>query len=365
LRSGLLVATLALALGGLLGFGVAGSLTPSGSATSFVGFGFLPAQGWHVSQAGALDASGVARAVAANVPLDPTDALRSVPRTTIKRLPVGGVVITATFMPRGDAEVDATYPVRQPPLRLDDAEPAGDGSYELRAGIRGYNVLLVVHFRADAPPTELVASAQRQLDRLVVAAERVTIFARPAIADGRPGFGSVRLFGSVDGARAGDTVAIEAKDCGSSFFRLVSGTTIEAGGSWSTIYWPGINTTVRAVWNDVSSPQVSIRARVTVSLQKKRDGKTLRVGVGAKRSFWRKRVEIQRRDRRLGTWKRVRMVTVTETYGGSGSGPAVGRSYTYEDFRLAVPRGTILRAVMPRSQVKPCYLAGTSNTLRT
>ena len=35
------------------------------------------------------------------------------------------------------------------------------------------------------------------------------------------------------------------------------------------------------------------------------------------------------------------------------------------EFRLAVPKGRLLRAVLPRAQARPCYLAGVSRTLRT
>jgi hypothetical protein len=34
-------------------------------------------------------------------------------------------------------------------------------------------------------------------------------------------------------------------------------------------------------------------------------------------------------------------------------------------FRASIPRRTLIRAVFPRSQARPCYLAGYSNLLRT
>jgi hypothetical protein len=364
LRTTFAAAGIALLVGSGLGFVLGSSLTPSGSATALVGFGFLPAQGWNVTQSGTIDATGVARAAAANVPFDPRDDLRTEPRATIRTLPSRGVLISATFRPRGDAAVDATFPVRQPPLLLDDAEPLNSGSSELRAAIRGYNVLLRIHFGAGEPSRRLAAAAQRQLDRLVVAAERVTIFAQPSIAGNQPLNRSVRLFGSIDSDKAGESLAIQAKDCGSAFFRLVAGATSESGGSWSTTYWPRVNTTVRAVWNDVSSPQVTIRVRAFVGLYKRRDGKSLRVSASGADNFWRKRVEIQRLDRRLGTWRRLQTVVLTDSSGNRGSGPNTGQSGSSADFVPRVPKGTALRAVLPLSQAKPCYLAGTSVTLR-
>jgi hypothetical protein len=355
---------IALLVGSGLGFGLGSALTPSGSATALVGFGFIPAQGWNVTQTGTLDANGVARAVAANVPVDPRDDLRGEPSTTLRSLPPRGVLITAVFRPRGDAAMDAAFPVRQPPLLLEHADPVGPGELELHAGIRGYNVVLTIHFGSDEPSARSRAAAQRQLDRLVVAAERVTIFAQPSVTGNQPLNRSVRLFGSIDSNKAGESIAIQAKDCGSNFFRLVAGATTESGGTWSTMYWPAANTTVRAVWNDVSSPQVAIRVRAFVGLYKRRDGKALRVSAGGADNFWRKRVEIQRLDRRLGTWKRLQTVVLTDSSGNRGSGPNTGRSGSSADFVPRVPRGTVLRGVMPLSQAKPCYLSGTSRTLR-
>ncbi len=36
-----------------------------------------------------------------------------------------------------------------------------------------------------------------------------------------------------------------------------------------------------------------------------------------------------------------------------------------DHFKIAVPKGTTLRAVLPLAQAKPCYLAGYSKLIRT
>jgi hypothetical protein len=361
-RKRLLIAAAALAIGGVVGFGVAGSFAPSGSASS-LGFGFLPEDGWAVVQSGAPDAEGVARAIAANVPIDPRDVASIEPRATIRGLPNRGVVMAATFWPQGDAQVDAGFPARQPPLLLENAERVGGQHWQIRAGIRGYNVMLTLDFGMPEPSERLWAAAQRQLDRLLVAADRVTIFVQPSVVS-NPRNRSIRLYGSIDSDKANESIAIQAKDCGSDAFRLVAGATSESGGAWSTLYWPAANTTVRAVWNDVASPQIAVRVRVYVGLYKRRDGKSLRVVASGIDNFWRKRVEIQRFERRLGTWRRLRTVVLSDSGGNRGSGPNTGQSGSLADFAPRVPRGTLLRAVMPSSQAKPCYLAGTSATLR-
>ena len=68
--------------------------------------------------------------------------------------------------------------------------------------------------------------------------------------------------------------------------------------------------------------------------------------------FWRKRVLFQRLDRRLGTWATVKKVVLTRSTGGV-------------TFRAPVPKGSLVRAVLPLSEARPCYLAGYSPLLRT
>ena len=83
--------------------------------------------------------------------------------------------------------------------------------------------------------------------------------------------------------------------------------------------------------------------------------------VGAKLQFWRRHVVIERFERRVGVWKPVKKVVLTETV----SSPGQSGVLTYQDFRIAVPKGTLLRAVFPRSQAGSCYLTGYSPQVRT
>lgn len=183
-----------------------------------------------------------------------------------------------------------------------------------------------------------------------VAADGVTIRVQPTIVSSR----GPTVSGSVSSGRAGEDVKIQAKDCGRDFFRVVGGAVTREGGGWSTWYWQQqITTTLRAVWNDETSAEVLVRKRAGVYLQKRSAG---RIEVRAwTRSAWRKRVFIQRFDPRLGTWRAVKTVVLTEDEGGT----ALTR------FSVSLPRGTRVRAFFPRSQAGPCYLDGTSNTLTT
>jgi hypothetical protein len=184
------------------------------------------------------------------------------------------------------------------------------------------------------------------------APEQVTITARPSIVRwGTP----VTLIGSVANGRAEEVVTIEANDCGpsSQTFRGVASTRTEDGGRWSFQYSPLVNTTLRAVWRDDASAPITVQQRPSVLL---RQLAASRFSVAAwgkgGASFWRKRILFQRFDRRLGTWATVKQVVLTESSG-------------YTTFRARVPKAGLVRAVIPRSQTRPCYLAGYSPLLRT
>ena len=368
-RWGLAVAV-ALLVGSGFGFGLGSRGTTSGSATpNVVGFGFLPAKGWTVVQSGTAGPTGDASAIAANVPLHPDDEVGDVPYATLASLPARGILISATFTTRGDPTKDMSFPDRRLPLGLVGAKPVSPtnearsfdrrvAEYRLRAAVGGYNVDAHVYF-GTVPDGEATALAQRQLSRLVIASERVTIAARPSILAANQ---RVTIFGSVENGQAGELVTVEAKDCGATpaFFRDVASATTNEGGGWSTEYLPRISTTLRAVWKGTASAQITVRQRPSVGLRRLPSGR-FRVAVGGKAQFWRKRVLIQRFERRLGTWEIVRSVVLTESGGHPGSGEAV----SWAEFRARIPSGSLIRAVLPRPAARPCYLAGYSKLLRT
>ncbi len=190
------------------------------------------------------------------------------------------------------------------------------------------------------------------------AQERVTISVRPAIAIQT----RVTVFGKVDGARSGEDVSIRGKICGTPFFRVVAGAITQSDGSWSTFYYPYRLTTLRAEWRDETSAEVTVQKHATIRLRK-RSARKIEVEVLGKSTFWRKRVFIQRFDNRLGKWSAVRTVLLTDSYGPAAGSP--GGKGASAIFTLSTPRGTLIRAVFPRSEAGPCYLAGTSNSIRT
>jgi len=358
----------ALLAGSGLGFGLGSSVTPTGSAgTNLVGFGFVPAKGWTVLQAD-LVSPGVARAIATNVRLHPDDRLGAVPRSTLESLPPHGVLIVATFTPRGDPERDFRFATRVLPLSISSAErvhvpeslDARLEQFRIHAAVGGYNLRAEIYLGTQSGSAQLLAIAQDQLNRLVVASERVTIFARPNVVRDYKG---TTLYGSVESRRADEGVTIQAKDCRQPSFRVVAGATTDDGGGWSTTFYPQITTTVRAVWKDETSTPITVRQAALVTLSKHFGGE-LKVFVRGRTSFWRKRVRIERFDPRLGRWLLARSMLLTRSAGGQGQGPQTGMGASWSSFKPKLPKGTLVRAMFPLSQARPCYLAGISLAVR-
>lgn len=204
--SAVVLVGIALVVAVALGAGLGTLLAPSGTAASGpLGTGFLPEPGWTVLQSGA-DATPErqALALASNVPLHPEDSARGIrassglPYETLLRLPQRGVVIVALFTRRGPyAWQDELYPRRELPLRVRDATRSQFysvpvrpdrplGQYQLRATANDHYVELYFYFGTPTPSPTLLATAQEQLDRLIVGsltASDARAARRQAVAD--------------------------------------------------------------------------------------------------------------------------------------------------------------------------------------
>ena len=185
---------------------------------------------------------------------------------------------------------------------------------------------------------------------------RVTLSARPTTL---ASLQNATLLGQVDNGRADEQVLLRAKDCGQPSTRTIGLVVTREGGTWTTEFGPGVNTVLHAEWKGAKSAPVLLRQQAHVALDRL-SGRRFEVGVGSKGMMWRKRVLIQRRAG--GSWATVRQVVLTETHSTPGLGSG---TFTNAHFRASFPRGSVLRAVLPRSEAKPCYLAGVSNTVRT
>lgn len=183
---------------------------------------------------------------------------------------------------------------------------------------------------------------------------RITIFARPTVVAWAE---SATLYGAAPGAGHDDLITIEVRECGSNFFRTFVELHPSTGGGWTTPAGSAITAAYRATWRSSTSPTVTIRQGASVGLERRRSGGGFNVAVSGKRSFWRRTVEIQRR--RKGSWRTVKTVRLTDSASSTGV-----VSVSTATFRLAVPKGTSLRAFLPAAQAAPCYVASTSRPIR-
>ena len=175
---------------------------------------------------------------------------------------------------------------------------------------------------------------------------------------------TVTLYGSVDSRKADEEITIEGRECGQTEWRVATGAHSAQGGSWTTQYAPTITTTVRAVWDGARSAPLTIQNRVWVQLNtraRSAQGFGFRVAVTSQLQMWKRYVVVQRYERRLGRWRDVKKVVLTET----GAAPGSSYIWTSANFHVNVPAGTKIRATFPLSQARPCYLAGYSNQLET
>jgi len=187
------------------------------------------------------------------------------------------------------------------------------------------------------------------------ASQSVTMSARPTTLRWAQG---ATLFGAVDNRRADEEVVVQARDCGQSAFTNAAAILTHEGGTWTTQFGRGINTTIRAVWKGSVSQTIQLRQQPNVLLIH-RTGRRFEVGIASRGQLWRKRVLIQRRTG--GSWTNVRTVVLTDT----AAPPGTGAAWTSAEFRLTVPNGSVLRAQLPASQARPCFLPATSVSVRT
>jgi hypothetical protein len=199
------------------------------------------------------------------------------------------------------------------------------------------------------------------------AASDLTIGVRPDTVDTQRGT-LVTLFGTIPNGRPGESVQIEANECGlSGLFHELEGVRTEAQGVWSMPI-PGsfpqskvndyirTKTLYRARWNGRSSDTVTVYARPGLEMRqlppppkmKLKPGKRFfAITVGGREMKYRKKVFL---ERRLGTtWKRVATVVVT---GGLYFGQA------------RASKGWVVRVRLPESEAAPCYLGAATQAVK-
>jgi hypothetical protein len=208
--------------------------------------------------------------------------------------------------------------------------------------------------RAAAIVTGLAAASLAGLATAGVLADSITLQPRATVL--RSGEFSVGVAGQISSGAEGEYVVVKGKECGipGAFFRALGGGTTLTGGRYEASVMIRTKTTLRAEWKAATSSTVVVTPRAHVVLTRKPGG--FEVGVASEAGpVDGKRIRIERLT--PAGWKLLQTVVVkTEDYNGWAE---------KDDLRFKVPKGTTIRAVLPRAQAGPCYLAGYSKLIRT
>jgi plastocyanin len=189
----------------------------------------------------------------------------------------------------------------------------------------------------------------------VVVRTGVSIAAAPTVVS----YGkSSTISGLVSSGVSGETVTLNAMECGKTAFTRVGSITTTANGAWSSPVKPALNTVYQATWKNAKSGQLTEKVAPALSLKRVR-ARRFTASLTAAQAFTGKYVVLQRYARVKRAWKTVKRVTLRTAK--PGVAPTVVSS---AGFGAAVARRTRLRLVLTQAQAGACYAATRSPTIR-
>jgi hypothetical protein len=198
-----------------------------------------------------------------------------------------------------------------------------------------------VVFLAALAVTLLVATAGR-----TASPQSVTIsLSRPIVVYGD----SVTLSGKVSNSKVGEKVDVLAEPSGATSFSTLGSVTTTAGGHWTDVVKPTIETSFEAKWKSATSSMVTVKVRPLITLTLvSLSTRTFSTKVTAARAFTGKFVLVQRLSSSgVTTLKKV-----------------ILDANSSATFRVRLHHGrSRLRVVMPTSQTAPGYITGKSKVL--
>jgi plastocyanin len=189
----------------------------------------------------------------------------------------------------------------------------------------------------------------------IVVRAGISMAAAPAqVAYGK----SSTLSGSISSGATGDTVDIDAMECGKTAFTRLTSVKTSANGAWSSPVKPALNTVYQASWRNTKS--VQLPTKVVPGLSLKRVGAhRYKASLTAAQSLTGKYVVLQRYAKAKRAWKTVKRVTLRTAK--AGVTPTVVSSTTV---KLRMARGTRLRLLLTADQAGACYVATRSSAIR-
>jgi plastocyanin len=192
---------------------------------------------------------------------------------------------------------------------------------------------------------------------------RGTVIVRPGISmkasAAQVGYGgTLTLSGSVSSGAAGETVNVDAMQCGTTTFTRVASVRSAAQGAWSSAVKPARNTSYRSSWKNANSAPLAVKVSPAVFLKRVRAGR-FTVSVTAAQSFVGKYVVLQRYARARRAWKTVKRVTLRTVKAGTAP-----TQISSAGFRARGTRGARLRLLLTQPQAGTCHAASKSAAIR-
>lgn len=185
----------------------------------------------------------------------------------------------------------------------------------------------------------------------------LTLKAAPAIV--KYG-GSTALSGVLSTQKAGQSIDIQAQECGQTAFKKVGAAVTTTGGAYSFSAKPTLNTSYRAKNKGATSATVAVKVAPLLTL-KKTGGLTTRrflISLTSAQSFVGKYVVFQKRG--STKWITVKKVTLTKV--ATTTAPT---QVTSQRYSVRIKRHPKVRVILPVGQAGTCYLPAVSKAVRS
>jgi hypothetical protein len=172
--------------------------------------------------------------------------------------------------------------------------------------------------------------------------------------------GSTTLSGVLSSGKTGQSVDIQAQECGQNALKKLTSVNTTTGGAFAAAAKPAMKTTYQAKQKGATSPTVAVQVSPSLTL-KKTGGKAVRrftVTLTSAQSFVGKYVVFQRRG--STKWKTVKKVTLTTV-----AATTAPTQVTTAKFSARILRHPKVRVLLPAAQAGTCYLPAKSPSVRS
>ena len=173
--------------------------------------------------------------------------------------------------------------------------------------------------------------------------------------------GKTTLSGVLSTQKAGQSIDIQAQECGQNAFKKIASVMTTSGGAYSYAATPTMNTNYQAKQKGATSPAVRVQVVPQLRLAKRPSSartRRFRVTLTSAQSFVGKYVVFQKRT--STSWKTVKNITLT-----SVKTTTAPTQVTSRNFALRIKRHPKVRVILPATQAGTCYLASISNSVRS